>query len=162
MSGLIEFKITHVDRRKLTAKELKKMTKAELIKEVQDQQVNAADNLGRWETHRDRLEKKIAELNSTIYDQLSRIKTLKHQKSKSPAPKLKDKTKRLINESVLLLMEKAARLKAPTGFEKRLLHDRMTGVEQFSLKAVISVSQLEVITAMASRYDALIGGEDPA
>ncbi len=66
-----------------------------------------------------------------------------------------DKTKRKVNEPVPILIEKAARLKVVTGFEKSLLRDRMVAVDEYSMKAVMTVGQLEVISDMASRYDAL-------
>lgn len=66
-----------------------------------------------------------------------------------------DKEKVKIGYSELVLMEKAARLKVKTGFEKRLLMDRMDAVERFSDKAVITKKQLMCIENMAYRYDAL-------
>jgi hypothetical protein len=64
-----------------------------------------------------------------------------------------DKTKIKITRAILVQMEKAARLKVVTGFEKRLLLDRIGAVEQYSMGTVITVAQFEVIEEMATRYD---------
>lgn len=58
-----------------------------------------------------------------------------------------------ITEDALLLMEKASRLNVRTGLEKRILIDRMSAIDQYSRKAVISLNQLKVIKEMAERYD---------
>ncbi len=61
--------------------------------------------------------------------------------------------KEQITNEIILLMEKATRLNIKTGYEKAILDDRTSAVEQFSMKAVISEAQLGVITEMAERYD---------
>jgi hypothetical protein len=69
-----------------------------------------------------------------------------------------DKTKIKITRAILIQMEKAARLKVVTGFEKRLLLDRVGAVEQYSMGAVITEAQFEVIEEMAKRYDLVVRG----
>lgn len=61
--------------------------------------------------------------------------------------------KQQITNGIILLMEKASRLNIKTGYEQAILDDRIKAVEKFSMKAVISESQLGVIGEMAERYD---------
>ena len=60
-----------------------------------------------------------------------------------------------VTEEFLVTIEKAARLKVITGFEKRVLKDRKAAIEEYSMKAVFTAAQFEVLTAMALRYDAV-------
>jgi hypothetical protein len=69
-----------------------------------------------------------------------------------------NKTKIKITQAILIQMEKASRLRVVTGFERRLLLDRVGAVEQYSMGAVITVAQFEVIEEMAKRYDLVVRG----
>lgn len=64
-----------------------------------------------------------------------------------------DKTKIKVTERILVAMEKASRLKVVTGFERRLLQDRIDAVGHYSMGAVITKSQVKVLEEMAQRYD---------
>jgi len=68
-----------------------------------------------------------------------------------------DKTKIKVTQAMLVDMEKASRLKVVTGFERSLLADRVEAVNKYSMGAVITSSQLEVIREMARRYDSVVG-----
>lgn len=72
---------------------------------------------------------------------------------------LEDEPKKPLTTAILIMLEKACRLKVVTGFEKRFLIDRCDAVERFSMKAVFSRKQIEVIEEMAARHDEVIGGE---
>lgn len=69
-----------------------------------------------------------------------------------------DKTKIKISQAMLIAMEKASRLKVVTGFERRLLADRLAAVDEYSMGAVMTISQFQVIEEMAKRYDLATGG----
>ena len=64
-----------------------------------------------------------------------------------------DKAKPKITKDILVMMEKASRLKVVTEFERRLLADRVSAVDTYSMAAVITTSQYKVIEDMAIRYD---------
>jgi len=69
-----------------------------------------------------------------------------------------DKEKIPIGEDIFVKMEKASRLNVVSGFEKRLLSNRMMAIEDYGMKAVITKAQIEVIEEMARRYDLAVGG----
>jgi hypothetical protein len=68
-----------------------------------------------------------------------------------------------ISQADLVMLEKAASLKAVTVFEECLISDRLAGVKKFGLKCVMSDEQRAVLQELADRYDKahLIVGDYP-
>ncbi len=62
-----------------------------------------------------------------------------------------EKTK--INQYDLVMLEKAASLKAVTNFEECLISDRLMGIKKFGLNCVMSDEQRAVLMELAERYD---------
>lgn len=63
-----------------------------------------------------------------------------------------------MDDDILIMLEKAHRLKVRDCFEESVLTDRTLAVKKFGVScAVITPAQLVVIENMAERYDALFG-----
>lgn len=59
-----------------------------------------------------------------------------------------------ITPDILVVMEKAAKLKVMTGYEEKILGNRMRALKEYSMKTQVTPKQLEVFQDMADRYDA--------